>query len=33
MFSILHRNKPLQLVMGLAIGFLFGFLWLERTGL
>jgi hypothetical protein len=26
MFSILHRNKPLQLVMGLAIGFLFGFL-------
>jgi hypothetical protein len=26
MFSILHRNKPLQLVIGLAIGFLFGFL-------
>jgi hypothetical protein len=26
MFSTLHRNKPLQLVAGLGIGFLFGFL-------
>lgn len=26
MFSSLHTNKPLQLLLGLAIGFLFGFL-------
>lgn len=26
MFSILHRNQPMQLLIGLAIGFLFGFL-------
>jgi uncharacterized protein len=26
MVSDLHRNKPLQLLLGLAIGFLFGFL-------
>lgn len=26
MVSALHRNKPLQLLMGLVIGFLFGFL-------
>ena len=26
MVSALHRNKPLQLLVGLAIGFLFGFL-------
>jgi uncharacterized membrane protein YedE/YeeE len=26
MFPLLHRNKPVQLLIGLAIGFLFGFL-------
>ena len=26
MFSALHRNKPLQLMAGLVIGFFFGFL-------
>jgi len=26
MYSTLHRNKPLQLIAGLVIGFLFGFL-------